>query len=195
MKHPLSEELLASIQSRAPKIAISGKSGCGNTTVSGLVARRLGFQVINYTFRNLARDRGMSFQELHTKAGQDPAWDRYLDAKQVELAGPGNCVLGSRLAIWILEDADLRVYLTASPDVRAERIRQREGGSLQEVLEETRIRDQKDHRRYQDLYGIDNNDYAFSDLIINTDGLLPGAIAGIISQALIEKLNLPSEVS
>ncbi|HEY9053576.1 MAG TPA: hypothetical protein VIO60_02025, partial [Rectinemataceae bacterium] len=31
-------------------IAISGKSGCGNTTVSRLVAKRLERRFINYTF-------------------------------------------------------------------------------------------------------------------------------------------------
>ena len=45
-------------------MAISGKSGCGNTTVSRLVADRLGLIVINYTFKNLAQDKGMSFEEI-----------------------------------------------------------------------------------------------------------------------------------
>jgi len=42
------------------RIAISGKSGCGNSTVSRIVATRLGLRVVNYTFKDLARDRGMS---------------------------------------------------------------------------------------------------------------------------------------
>ena len=50
------------------RLAISGKSGCGNTTVSRLVAEKLGLRVINYTFKNLARDSGMSFEELALKA-------------------------------------------------------------------------------------------------------------------------------
>ena len=38
------------------RIAISGKSGCGNTTVSGLLAQKLGIKLINYTFRQLAEE-------------------------------------------------------------------------------------------------------------------------------------------
>ncbi len=32
------------------KIALSGKSGCGNTTVSGMIAKHYGLEFINYTF-------------------------------------------------------------------------------------------------------------------------------------------------
>ena len=39
---------------RELRIAVSGKSGCGNTTVSSLLARSLGIKLVNYTFRQLA---------------------------------------------------------------------------------------------------------------------------------------------
>lgn len=68
------------------KIAISGKSGCGNSTVSRMVAERLGLEVINYTFRNMAEDLGISFEELRRRAEKDDSMDRQLDARQVELA-------------------------------------------------------------------------------------------------------------
>jgi cytidylate kinase len=42
------------------RIAISGKSGCGNTTVSTLLAKTLGIKLINYTFRQLAEEKGMT---------------------------------------------------------------------------------------------------------------------------------------
>jgi len=81
------------------RIAISGKSGCGNTTVSSLVAQELGLTLINYTFRNMAQERGMEFKEFCGLAERDLSIDRMLDEKQVELASGGSCVLGSRLAI------------------------------------------------------------------------------------------------
>ncbi|NBK25522.1 MAG: cytidylate kinase, partial [Spirochaetia bacterium] len=43
------------------RIAISGKSGCGNTTVSKLVADRLGYPMINFTFRTLSEEKGIEF--------------------------------------------------------------------------------------------------------------------------------------
>jgi cytidylate kinase len=150
-------------------IAISGKSGCGNSTVTKLVAERLDLRVINYTFKTMAEEMGIPFQELHRKAQYDPAFDRHLDTKQVELAEGGNCVLGSRLAIWMLKEADLKVYLYAPVEVRARRIHEREGGDYTRVLEETIERDRLDSERYWKLYGIDNDDFGFADLIIDVE--------------------------
>ncbi|MEW5817439.1 MAG: (d)CMP kinase [Spirochaetota bacterium] len=153
------------------KIAISGKSGCGNTTVSRLVAERLRLRHINYTFHNMAEEMGISFDELCSRAEEDSRFDLYLDKKQVELARGGNCVLGSRLAIWMLKDAHLKVYLDAPLEVRAARIFQREGEELKTVLANTLKRDENDHKRYLKLYHIDNNDFRFVDLIIDVEKL------------------------
>ena len=85
------------------RIAISGKSGCGNTTVSTLVASQLGYPLINFTFRNLAKERNVDFWHLCKLAEQDDSIDRELDRRQVEMAmAQQDCVLGSRLAIWML---------------------------------------------------------------------------------------------
>ena len=46
------------------RIAVSGKSGCGNTTVSRLLAERLGVRLINYTFHDMAKERGIPFEQL-----------------------------------------------------------------------------------------------------------------------------------
>ncbi len=166
------------------KIAISGKSGCGNSTVSRIVAERLGLRLVNYTFRALAEEQGISFEEVRRRAEEDDSWDRYLDKRQVELAVEGNCVLGSRLAVWMLEDADLTVYLTASLAVRAARIHRREDGDFDEILRKTHARDERDRSRYMDLYGIDNNSYGFVDLVIDTENLAAEEVADrIITRA------------
>ncbi|MFP4374622.1 MAG: (d)CMP kinase [Spirochaetaceae bacterium] len=159
------------------KIAISGKSGCGNSTVSRIVAERLGLRLVNYTFRALAAERGMSFEDVRRQAEQDSSLDVYLDKRQVELAREGDCVLGSRLAVWLLEDADLKVYLTAPLSVRASRIQRREGGSFTEVLRKTRARDERDRSRYLQLYGIDNDEFEFVDLVIDTQRIQPEEVA------------------
>jgi cytidylate kinase len=164
-------------------IAISGKSGCGNTTVSRLLSERLGVRLINYTFRTLAEDMGLPFNKLLELAELDFSYDRAVDEKQVALAREADCVIGSRLALWLVPDAALRVYLYAPPRVRAERIRQREGGELDSVLSFTEARDRRDHERYLKLYGIDNDDYSKADLVINAGAFKPDAIADIIEAA------------
>lgn len=165
-------------------IAISGKSGCGNTTVSRMVAERLGLRLVNYTFHTIADERGIPFDDLCHMAETDPSWDRYLDRRQVEMAHEGSCVLGSRLAVWLLKDeADLTVYLTAPLVVRAERIWKREGGSYAAVLERTRLRDERDRYRYLRLYNIDNNRYDFVNLLIDTESIPPQGVADQIVAA------------
>ncbi|MDA3851399.1 MAG: AAA family ATPase [Spirochaetaceae bacterium] len=169
-------------------IAISGKSGCGNSTVSKLTAQALGFQMVNYTFHTIAEEKGIDFHEFCKMAEEDPKWDYMVDEKQVELAMKGSTVLGSRLAIWMLEEADLKVYLYASPQVRAQRVHQREQGDLQQKARENQARDIRDHERYKKLYNIDNNQYSFADLIINTDRWNPQQISRIIIAAIQDKL-------
>jgi cytidylate kinase len=167
---------------KALKIAVSGKSGCGNTTVSKLAAESLGYRFINFTFRSLAAERRLTLEEVMVLAGQDDFWDLEVDRRQINLAeaGPGGCVLGSRLAIWMLKQADLRVYLRASALTRAGRILKREGGNLEEVAAFTTERDRQDRERYLRLYHIDNDDYSFADLIIDTDELRPEVITALI---------------
>jgi len=165
------------------RIAISGKSGCGNSTISRLTAARLGLKMINYTFHSIAEERQMDFKTFYKLADADGSWDLYLDKRQVELAADGDCVLGSRLAVWMLKNADLKVFLDAPVEVRAARIQKREGGDLATVIRETSERDEHDRRRFLRLYKIDNNDYSFVDLVIPVAGLTPDAIVDRIEAA------------
>ncbi|MDR0301105.1 MAG: cytidylate kinase family protein [Treponema sp.] len=163
------------------KIAISGKSGCGNTTVSKIVADALNLRFVNFTFRSLAQERALDFKKVLELAATDESWDREVDTRQVALAREGGgCVLGSRLAIWMLEEADVKVYLKAGEKIRAQRIVNREGGQLDEVAAFTAERDRQDHARYLRLYNIDTDDYSFVDLEIDTDNLNPQQIADLI---------------
>jgi cytidylate kinase len=166
------------------KIAISGKSGCGNTSVSRLVSEKLDLTFINFTFRSLAAERGLNLNEVLELAAKDDEWDKEVDRRQVDMAQKADgCVLGSRLAIWMLKEADLKVYLRASPEVRARRIVRREGGGLEEVAAFTRERDQRDRERYLRIYGIDNDDYSFAGLVIDTDDRGIEEIASVIMDA------------
>ncbi len=174
------------------RVAISGKSGCGNTTVSTLLAEKLGVKLINYTFRQLAAEKGLTLAQVIENAKTDDSYDIFVDNHQVELAKAEPCVLGSRLAIWMLKEADLKVYLFASDETRAKRILNREGGDLQKIKDFTAMRDSEDTRRYKKIYDIDNNDYSFSDLIIDTANYNPEQIVGLIV-AELKKRNLISE--
>ena len=164
-------------------VAISGKSGCGNTTVTRLVADTLHLRRINYTFKDIAAERGVDFEELHRRAATDPEIDHYLDRRQVELASSGNCVLGSRLAIWLLENADLRVYIDAPLQVRGERIALREGIPPEEAIAATAERDAEDRRRYIALYGVDIDDSTEANLVVDAANNDQVQVANIVVAA------------
>jgi cytidylate kinase len=164
------------------RIAISGKSGCGNSTVSRIVAGRLGLRLVNYTFKDLARERGLSFEEVCRRAENDSKYDLTIDRMQVSLAEQGRCVLGSRLAIWLLRDSALTIYLEAGLEARAARIARREGMPLAAALADTAERDRRDHDRYLRLYGYDVDSFRFADLVIDAETLDQESVAAMIVQ-------------
>lgn len=169
------------------RVAISGRSGCGNTTISRILAETLDISFINYTFRTLAQELNIPLLDIIERAKTDFTFDRLVDTRQVELAKRSSCVLGSRLAIWMFPDADLKVYLTASEEVRTRRIMMREGGTFEEKRAFTAMRDAEDTRRYLELYAINNTDYDFADLVIDTESHSPEEIAIIILTALVDR--------
>src|SRR5215831_2273366 len=169
--------------SRALRIAISGHSGCGNTTAVHNVGKTLGLNVVNYTFRDLARDLDVPFEQIQKKAGETKVYDFLTDLSLIRASLQPRAVVGSRLAAWLV-DADLRVWLHAPLETRAKRIHQREKDTLYEsVLYRTLQRDEQNRKRYLQLYGIDINDRSDFDIIINTELLTAEQVSSLIVAA------------
>ncbi len=159
-------------------IAIAGQIGVGKSTVARQLAARLGYRYISggMVFRELAQARGISVTDVNKLAEQDPSLDRELDRRQRELAQSGNCVVESRLAGWMV-DADLKLWLRAPVEIRAERVAQREGQRLDTARAELVERERSEWARYQRLYDIDISDLAPYHVIIDTTYWNAGAIA------------------
>ncbi|MFZ9519364.1 MAG: (d)CMP kinase [Silvanigrellaceae bacterium] len=181
------------------RIAISGHSGCGNTTATTNVGRALGLTIVNYTFRDLAKELGMSFEDLHKEAPDNFIFDYLTDLKCIRAALNENIVLGTRLAAWLME-ADLRIWLHAPLEARARRINKRESekeASYEAVLYKTLKRDDQNRKRYLQLYGLDINDHSDFDITINTEKLTAEQVSSLIvaaaqwvSQNKLERKNL-----
>lgn len=174
-------------QEKELRIAISGKSGCGNTTVSTLLAKKLNIDIINFTFRQLAVEKNISLAQVIESAKTSDWWDKEVDTRQVALAQKQSCVLASRLAIWMLKEADFKVYLLASDDERASRILKREGGDLEKIKAFTKMRDSEDTRRYKELYNIDNTDHSCADFVVDTANYMPEQIVDLILDELYNR--------
>lgn len=168
------------------KIAISGLSGCGNTTAVKNVAKLLKIPAVNYTFRNLAADSGRTLEDIQELALKDRTIDYLVDRKIISIFEKNkNCVVGTRLAAWLVQDADLRVWLHASPQERAKRIHVREKHkSLHQVRLETARRDAENIARYKEYYKLDiTKERMELDLIVNTERLTAEQTAALIVAA------------
>jgi cytidylate kinase len=169
-------------------IVISGLHGAGKTTVAAEVARRFGLRHIcaGELFRRMAAERGMSLEDFNRYAETHPEIDKELDRRTVEEARKGNAVVDARLGGWLV-DADFKILLVAPLEVRVERISRREGREKEEVLRETKQREESEARRFRELYGIDVNDFSVFDLILNTGRLSEEQTKRIIVSA-VEKI-------
>jgi cytidylate kinase len=173
-------------------ITISGTPGSGKTTVARLLSQRLGLPHIyaGDLYRKAAAERGVSLEEFNRLSEQDHSIDRELDAKMAEHARRGQAILEGRLAAFVARQEGvgaLKVFLAASDVVRAQRVAQREGTQWQEVLEQNRVRQGSDAKRYQEIYGFDLNDTSIYDLRLDTDAQTPRALADRIEAAARER--------
>lgn len=167
----------------APRIAISGKSGCGATTATRLVSEALGIPLYNFTIRDLAKERGTTLEILQRKALSDGgAIDYEIDRRQVNFAvSESACVVGTRLAIWLDDkrvlsklgalqepEFDFKFWLSTPLQERAKRIAQRESRQYSEALAATQKRDEENAQRYSRLYGINVDSLPFGTVEIDT---------------------------
>ena len=163
-------------------ITISGLPGSGKTTVARLLSQRLRVPHIyaGDLFRREAVQRGLTLEQFNELAESDHSIDRQLDAKMADYARRGGIVLEGRLAgfVALQERADaLKVWLTASDEVRAQRVSQREGKDSATVLQLNGARQRSDAKRYREIYGFDLDDTALYDVVLESDDQGPEELA------------------
>ncbi|MGB3907511.1 MAG: AAA family ATPase [Methanomethylovorans sp.] len=152
-------------------ITISGLPGSGTTTVSDLLSRHYGMEVISAgeVFRALAKEKGITLAELGELAEKDETIDVQIDKRQQEIAATrDNIILEGRLAGHMVPHA-LKVWLKAPIDVRVQRIVGRENTFFTKALGETLEREASEALRYHEIHGIDINDLSIYDLVIDSD--------------------------
>tara|TARA_Y100000310_G_scaffold337750_1_gene425643 strand:+ start:163 stop:726 length:564 start_codon:yes stop_codon:yes gene_type:complete len=174
-------------------LTISGKGGSGKSTVAKKIALKLGLKhfSIGDLMREMAKERGISLLELGKIAEKDKSIDKELDEKQIKLGiEKKNFIIDGRLTAYFIPQADVKIFLDATDNVRAERIwgakRKSEGNlTLRQTVENLKKRERSERKRYKDYYKVDYSDPKLYDLIINTSEITVGEVVKQIL-ALVE---------
>jgi len=154
------------------RITISGSPGSGTTTLGRSIAEKYSYRYVSAgeVFRGLAKERNMDLAAFGKIAENDPAIDLEIDARQKEIGeSSDDIILEGRLAGWMVENADLKILLYASPACRSTRIAVREGLTEKQAFELTVDREASEAGRYMEYYEIDILDFSPYDLILNSE--------------------------
>lgn len=182
-------------------LTVSGDLGSGKTSVAKALAARLGYRYLStgQLHRDMATEMGLNALELNIRAESDPEIDRRIDGMLLELADEAqDYVIDSRVA-WHFVRGSLKIYLTADPDVAAERITEDKARvnepsylSVMDAKAQLLARAESENRRFFAKYGIsrrnpDNYDVIVDTTLLSTEDVLNQLLV-LISQWQIGRL-------
>ena len=165
-------------------ICVSGMTGSGKSTVAKRLAEEYGLKYLSGggALKALAiesgykpvevgwweTDEGMKFLQ---ERADDPRFDKRVDEKLLKLAKQGNVVLDSWTMPWLLKEG-FKVWLEASPDVRARRVAERDSIGVREASSLLKEKDERTKVIYKQLYGFNlGSNFSPFDLILDTEDL------------------------
>ena len=139
-------------------ITIGGLAGSGTTTASEILSKKMGIPYLSAgdIFRQMAAECNMTILEFSKYAEDNLDIDREIDQRQAQIAD---------------ESEDLIVE-------------GRQNKPLNIVEKEVLERGKSEARRYQELHGININDFEIYDLIIKTNSFHAESVTKIILTAI-----------
>ncbi|MEK6823131.1 MAG: (d)CMP kinase [Nanoarchaeota archaeon] len=180
-------------------ITISGDPGSGKSTAAKEIAKHL--RLNHYSGGDmrglLAKDHGMTIDELNKLGENDPSTDRDIDERIAKLGKEEDgFVIDSRLA-WHFIPQSIKIYLTTDVRVAAQRIfkdiqlkdkapvdrsDEPEYKDVDDVVKHIKARVASDKKRYKKYYDIDHTDMSHYDLVLDTTALtLPQTVERILA--------------
>ena len=169
-------------------IAVSGLHGSGKSVHAKLLAKTFGLRYVSAgtLFRRMAEDRDLTLEEMSRLAEEDPEIDKLVDDQTKIEASKGWVVIDAALSGWMVEDADIKIFLTAPFEARVRRIANRDCASPEEAREATRLREEVERDRFMRYYGIDIYDLSIYDVVLNTELFTIDGTAGILKRIVEE---------
>jgi CMP/dCMP kinase len=172
---------MAAPQATAPTarhLTIGGLPGTGTTTACKSLEKELGLQYVyaGQIFRDMAKAMDMTLEQFGRYCETHPEGDRSLDDRQILLLRGPPILLEGRMSGFLAHREGLpayKVWFTCDPWVRAERIVRREGGEIEDRMEESRRREESERTRYIAYYNYDPSDLSVYDLVLDTTSKTP----------------------
>jgi cytidylate kinase len=161
-------------------------TGSGKSTVAKKIAEKYGLDYYSggNAMRVLAQEEGYNSEvtgwwesaeglKFLQQRMNNPAFDKKIDDMLLEYGKKGNVVLDSWTMPWLLDEG-FKVWLEASPKVRAQRVVTRDGLSTEDAMAALVEKDAQTRKIYKNLYGFDLGlDLSPFNLILTTDDLEP----------------------
>jgi len=168
-------------------VTISGTPGSGKSTVAKILVEKLNAEriYVGGIRRELAREKGMTLQELNEYAKNNPETDVDVDKKAASQAREMDkaakyVVVEGRTQFHFLPES-LKVFMKVSTEEGARRIwkelqdkemqeKRNEGkiNSFEEMKKRIYEREEEDAARYQKYYGFDHRDESQYDFVLDT---------------------------
>ena len=174
-----------------PVIVLSERSGSGFSTVGRLLAKRMGLDFFDVGAYQKSFGKGKETQrsvDVWKSMWYKKSVNEDTEKLQQEKAAHGNIVIASKLGVAMIEKADLKVFLTAPKEIRAQRYAQRDNIPLVEAMKELDEKESLERESWKTMYGIDYLDQEKeADIVIDTSSLTPETIVDKIIVALKKK--------
>src|SRR5574344_387317 len=176
---------------KAIKIAISGDLGSGKSVLSKHLKTELGFEVISIGViqRELAWRKGMDALEFNHFMETHPEIDQECDDMVASYGkNDQNLILDSRLA-WHFIPQSFKIHLkvdslTAATRIYNDNVRKNEKySSIADAQTKLDERKASERKRYKQLYGVDVEELANYDCVVDTTNASPEEIYQTIMQS------------
>lgn len=174
-------------------IIISSMPAAGKTELARIISTRLNVPMLGGTdvLKGMAIERGYKpggedwwdseeGMRFLKERSTNPDFDKETDRRLKERIDQGNVVVTSYPAPWIMDDG-FKVWLAASPEIRAERMATRDNKDIKEMKKVIAKRDRENKRLYKKIYNIEYGvDMRPFDIVVETDDKAAEQVADIV---------------
>lgn len=159
-------------------ITLTGNLGSGKSTICKILKSTYGYEIFSTGTiqRTIADEMGMTTLQLNRLMCTDKKYDHLIDDTTIKIAKENqdkSLVFDSRLA-WHFVEQSFKVFLSVSLDVAANRVKNDDRGdvesysSVQDAMEQLKMRAETEDRRYKELYQLDYFNFDNYNLILDS---------------------------